>query len=93
MAYQYCRNKGDDKRTIFLSFEGDYHGDTMGAMAVSRGSGFFKLFEGLMCEAKTIPFAATFSGDQQREEKERRLPPSRSLINAVIKLPPLSLNP
>ncbi|MCP4934333.1 MAG: adenosylmethionine--8-amino-7-oxononanoate transaminase [bacterium] len=70
MSYQYCRNKGDDKRTIFLSFAGDYHGDTIGAMAVSRGSGFFKLFEGLMCEARTIPFAATFSGDQQRQQKE-----------------------
>ena len=72
MAYQYCRNKGDHKRRIFLSFEGDYHGDTMGAMAVSRGSGFFKLFEGLMCEARTIPFAATFSGDERREETERK---------------------
>ena len=70
MAYQYCRNKGEDKRRIFLSFEGDYHGDTMGAMAVSRGSGFFKLFEGLMCEARTIPFAPTFEGDELREETE-----------------------
>ncbi len=72
MAYQYCRNKGQHKRRIFLSFDGDYHGDTMGAMAVSRGSGFFKLFEGLMCEARTIPFAATFPGDELREHKEQQ---------------------
>lgn len=72
MAYQYWRNKGDEKRKLFLSFDGDYHGDTLGAMAVSKGSGFFNLFEGLMCEARTIPFAATFANDEQCEETEEK---------------------
>jgi len=34
MAVQYWRNRGRD-RTKFLAFKGGYHGDTLGAMAVS----------------------------------------------------------
>lgn len=70
MAYQYWRNKGQPNRQLFLSFEGDYHGDTLGAMSVSKGSGFFTLFEELMCEAGTIPFAWTYEGDLDIENRE-----------------------
>ncbi len=35
MAVQYWRNRGPRGRTKFVAFKGGYHGDTMGAMAVS----------------------------------------------------------
>ncbi|MGH6673657.1 MAG: adenosylmethionine--8-amino-7-oxononanoate transaminase [Xanthobacteraceae bacterium] len=35
IAVQYWRNRGIRKRTRILSFKGSYHGDTIGAMAVS----------------------------------------------------------
>jgi adenosylmethionine-8-amino-7-oxononanoate aminotransferase len=35
MAVQYWINKGEPWRTCFVAFQGGYHGDTTGAMAVS----------------------------------------------------------
>ena len=34
MARQYWVNKGKNKRSLYLCFDGGYHGDTFGAMAV-----------------------------------------------------------
>lgn len=70
MAYQYWRNKGKEERRHFLAFQGGYHGDTFGAMAVSRGSGFFTLFEDLMCQVQMIPFAETWYDDETIEQRE-----------------------
>lgn len=70
IAYQFWRNEGETSRNIFLTFDGGYHGDTLGAMSVSRGSGFFNLFEDLMCAVKTVPFAETWEGDSEAETRE-----------------------
>lgn len=40
MALQYWRNKGETKRNKFVCFNGSYHGDTFGAMAVSGRTSF-----------------------------------------------------
>jgi adenosylmethionine-8-amino-7-oxononanoate aminotransferase len=40
MALQYWRNKGETKRTKFITFNHGYHGDTLGAMSVSARSHF-----------------------------------------------------
>lgn len=81
IAYQYCANRGEARRRLFVSFEHGYHGDTLGAMSLSRGSGFFNLFEGLMCEVKTVPFAATYEGDAEIGIKEDR---AIEALNAVL---------
>lgn len=81
LAYQYWRNRGEDKRRLFLAFEGAYHGDTLGAMSVGRGCGFFNLFEGLMCEVRPLPFAATFEGDEEIETSEAR---ALGVIDALL---------
>jgi adenosylmethionine---8-amino-7-oxononanoate aminotransferase len=70
MAVQYWQNKGESHRHIFLAFEGGYHGDTFGAMAVGRGSGFFTPFEGLLPEVILLPYAPTWEGDDTILEKE-----------------------
>ena len=43
MAYQFWRNQGEMQRKRFIAFENGYHGDTFGAMAVGKKSGFFSL--------------------------------------------------
>ena len=70
-AYHTWRNKGESQRTGFIAFEGAYHGDTFGAMAVGKGSGFFSLYEDLLCDVHIIPYAPTFIGDQSVDEVEQ----------------------
>lgn len=70
MAYQYWRNQGEKNRTYFLSFEGGYHGDTFGAMAVGAKSGFHDAYEALFFKVLHLPFSATWLDDGNIEEKE-----------------------
>ncbi len=71
MAYQYWTNRGEAKRRVFISLDGGYHGDTLGAMSVGRGSGFFSLYRNLMCQVAVLPFPYTFDGDEAAEDRER----------------------
>jgi adenosylmethionine-8-amino-7-oxononanoate aminotransferase len=70
LAYQYHHNKGDAARTEFFAFEGGYHGDTLGAMSVGRGSDFFTLFQELMCTVHPVPYAHTWEGDNSIASRE-----------------------
>lgn len=55
LAYQYWDHLGQTKRTTFVGFENSYHGDTFGAMALSRDKIFFGRFEPLLCRAEILP--------------------------------------
>ena len=69
IAYQYWHNNGEARRK-FIAFEGGYHGDTVGAMSIGRGSPFWEKFQSLMFEIETVPFPSTFDNDSLVEEKE-----------------------
>lgn len=71
LAYQYWMNKGQTKRKHFVAFEGAYHGDTIGAMSVGQGCGFFKVYQDLLFSNQLLPYPHTWQGDQEIEEKER----------------------
>lgn len=70
MAYQYWANQGDLQRKTFLAFDGGYHGDTFGSMAVGKASGFFTLFEDLMCSVISTPYVGTWLDDKEIEDRE-----------------------
>lgn len=55
MAYQYWCHRDQPQRTRFVGFEHGYHGDTFGAMAVSRDPLFFGRFEPLLFQADILP--------------------------------------
>lgn len=55
MALQYWRNKGNHKKTKFISFEHGYHGDTMGAMSVSSREGMHQAFDSLTHKHYSLP--------------------------------------
>ncbi len=71
ISYQYWKNKGEEGRTKFLAFEGGYHGETVGAMSVGKGCGFFDLFEDLTFEIGMLPYVETWQGDDQVQEREQ----------------------
>ncbi len=55
MSYQFWCHGGEPGRTRFVGFEHAYHGDTFGAMAVSRDPVFFGRFEPLLFRADILP--------------------------------------
>jgi adenosylmethionine-8-amino-7-oxononanoate aminotransferase len=70
IAYQYWINAGEPRRRLLVAFDGGYHGDTLGAMSVGRGSQLFSPFRDLMCEVMILPCPATFQGDEAADERE-----------------------
>jgi adenosylmethionine-8-amino-7-oxononanoate aminotransferase len=58
MAYQTWCHRGEPGRTLFVGFEGGYHGDTFGAMSVGRDPLFFGRFEPLLFRAVQVPVSA-----------------------------------
>ncbi|MGA0392621.1 MAG: adenosylmethionine--8-amino-7-oxononanoate transaminase [Rhodospirillales bacterium] len=71
LTFQYWRNKGEARKK-FLAFEGGYHGDTVGAMSVGQSSGFFDAWQELLFDVGTLPFPATWQGDDDVETKEQK---------------------
>jgi adenosylmethionine---8-amino-7-oxononanoate aminotransferase len=95
MAYQYWQNLGE-KRTRFIAFEGGYHGDTVGAMSLGRGSPFWEKFEPLMFSIDLVPYPFTFEADPDPEAKEEaalaaleNLLAGRQIEHAAICIEPL----
>jgi adenosylmethionine-8-amino-7-oxononanoate aminotransferase len=70
IAYQSWINRGEPRRRMLLAFDGGYHGDTLGAMSVGRGSQMFGAFRDLMCKVCVLPYPATFEGDDAADERE-----------------------
>lgn len=70
MAYQYWYNQGETQRTTFISFEGGYHGDTLGAMSIGGSSPWWQAFRPFMFSTDVVPFPATFDDDPNVEAHE-----------------------
>jgi adenosylmethionine-8-amino-7-oxononanoate aminotransferase len=70
MAVQYWLNKGIRGRTKFVAFKGGYHGDTIGAMAVSDDAGMHAMFRGLLPAHVLLDLPVT---DAREAELERLL--------------------
>ena len=77
MAVQYWRNRGVNGRSKIVAFNGSYHGDTTGAMAVSDPEGsFHAAFRGLLPEQIILnlpvdaPSTAAFEAVLARRHEE-----------------------
>lgn len=55
MAVQYWRNRDRPEKTRFVSIEGAYHGDTIGAMGVGLISWFEETYLGIVSRAAQAP--------------------------------------
>jgi adenosylmethionine-8-amino-7-oxononanoate aminotransferase len=70
IAWQWWHNRGI-ARPRLIAFEGAYHGDTFGAMAVGERSLFSAPFEPLLFEVARAPWPATWWGDDAVEAREQ----------------------
>jgi adenosylmethionine-8-amino-7-oxononanoate aminotransferase len=69
IAWQWWRNQGTP-RSQLIAFEGAYHGDTVGAMALGERSLFSAPFDPLLFQVARAPWPATWWGDEGVEERE-----------------------
>ena len=73
IAWQYCANRGQIQRKRFLTVEGAYHGDTVGAMAAGVSSRMFEAWKDLLFHVDVLPWPATWEQDAELLDKEARV--------------------
>ena len=71
IAYQYWANRGEARRRVFISFDGGYHGDTLGAMSVGRGSRLLQSVSQHDVPGGRPALPYTFEGDEAAEDRRR----------------------
>tara|TARA_Y100001968_G_scaffold333191_1_gene394624 strand:- start:2470 stop:3777 length:1308 start_codon:yes stop_codon:yes gene_type:complete len=69
IACQWWHNQGQSRDQI-IAFEGAYHGDTFGAMAIGERNIFNAPFEKMLFPVSRLPWPATWWEDQEVEKKE-----------------------
>ncbi len=70
IACQFWHNQGKPRNQI-IAFNGAYHGDTFGAMALGERNLFSKPFENMLFPVKRIPWPSTWWGDENFEDHEQ----------------------
>jgi adenosylmethionine-8-amino-7-oxononanoate aminotransferase len=92
IAWQWWRNQGSERRQL-IAFEGAYHGDTFGAMAVGDRSIFTAPYDTLLFDVARIPWPHTHWGDTGVEQREaqalQRLEQALTTPSAAVILEPL----
>jgi len=75
IAFQYWRNLGYDKKTLFVTLENAYHGDTIGSVSLGGIDLFHSIFHPLLFNTITIPtpFPYRYSGISPEECRDRSL--------------------
>jgi len=56
MAFQYWRHRGETDRKLFITFEGAYHGDTIGSVSLGAIELFHAAFGPLLFETQRVPW-------------------------------------
>jgi len=92
IAWQWWRNQGSERHQL-IAFEGAYHGDTFGAMALGERSLFSDPYEPLLFEVARVAWPHTHWGDTGVEEREaealRQLGSALETPTAAVILEPL----
>ncbi len=70
IAYQYWYNR-DEQRHQIIAFDGAYHGDTFGAMAVGERNIFNAPFNKMLFPVKRLHWPATWWEDETVENREQ----------------------
>ncbi|MBD2422110.1 adenosylmethionine--8-amino-7-oxononanoate transaminase [Cyanobium sp. FACHB-13342] len=92
IAWQWWRNQGSERHQV-IAFEGAYHGDTFGAMALGERSLFTDPYEPLLFGVARVAWPHSHWGDAAVEEREaaalRQLDQALETPTAAVILEPL----
>ncbi len=92
IACQWWHNKGEPRHQL-IAFEGAYHGDTFGAMAVGERNLFNAPFEPMLFPVNRVPWPSTWWGDEELQMREKvsleRLEKLLEIPTAAVILEPL----
>ena len=92
IAWQWWHNQGSDRRQL-IAFEGAYHGDTFGAMAMGDRSVFTDPYAPLLFDVSRIDWPHTHWGDTSVDAREQhalvQLDAALSTPTAAVILEPL----
>jgi adenosylmethionine-8-amino-7-oxononanoate aminotransferase len=71
LAYEYTRRTGRSKQPKFLSLEGAYHGDTVGAVALGHIDLFHKNYSGLLFKTDKVTAPYCYRCPYNRAKPQR----------------------
>jgi adenosylmethionine-8-amino-7-oxononanoate aminotransferase len=71
LAYEFARRTGRSRRPRFLSLEGAYHGDTVGAVSLGHIDLFHKAYGGLLFKTDRVPAPYCYRCPFNRARPER----------------------
>lgn len=71
LAYEYARRTGSSKKPKFLSLQGAYHGDTVGAVSVGHIDLFHKAYAGLVFQTDKVMSPYCYRCPFNRSRPER----------------------
>jgi adenosylmethionine-8-amino-7-oxononanoate transaminase len=71
MAYQARMQRGQTRRTTFISLAGGYHGDTIGAMSAGHSPIFHAAYQPLLFETREVMSPACYGCPHNRAEPVR----------------------
>jgi adenosylmethionine-8-amino-7-oxononanoate aminotransferase len=71
LAYEFARRSGRSKNPKFLSLDGAYHGDTVGAVSLGHIDLFHKAYSGLLFESDKVPAPYCYRCPHNKAKPER----------------------
>ncbi|PLY08456.1 MAG: adenosylmethionine--8-amino-7-oxononanoate transaminase [Arcobacter sp.] len=83
MAFQYFKNKGES-RPLFVSLENSYHGETMGALAVSDSGMYKEIYEDILIKAIHAKTPSLHDEDVAIDDMRRVLSENKGKVSSVV---------
>jgi adenosylmethionine-8-amino-7-oxononanoate aminotransferase len=83
MAFQYFKNKGESK-PLFVSLQNSYHGETMGALAVSDTGLYKEVYEDILIKSLHAKSPSLVNEDEAILDMRRVLEENQQKICAVV---------
>jgi adenosylmethionine-8-amino-7-oxononanoate aminotransferase len=83
MSFHYWRNRGNTRKTRFISLENSYHGETLGALAVSNIPLYKATYGPLLMDVITAPSPDCYlrePGESWEMHSRRRFEPMEQLL-------------